>query len=119
MSKLVEFKEFAKKNPSLINYVRNNEMSWQNFYELYDLYGDNNEVWNKYIKKEEVKTATTLGVTSFSDIMGWLKNIDLDNVKNSINNIQRVLGVLQDFGSTNSSTKTEYKPRPVYKHFED
>ena len=32
-----EFKGFVQKNPKLIEYVRNNEMTWQKFYELYDL----------------------------------------------------------------------------------
>ena len=33
-----------------------------------------------------------------------------------VNNIQRVLGVL---GDIKSNTKEEYKPRPIYKHFDD
>ena len=49
MSKKEEFKEFVKKNPSLINHVNNNQMTWQKFYELYDMYGDNNDIWDKYI----------------------------------------------------------------------
>jgi len=117
MSKLDDFKEFAKKNPSLVKYVRNNEMTWQKFYEIYDLYGEENEIWDTYLKKENNTTSVT-NITNFKDIMSWVKNIDLDNVKNSIDSIQRVLGVLQDFGS-GSETKTEYKPRPIYKHFED
>ena len=50
-----EFKEFVKKNPKLITYVKNNEMTWQKFYEMYDLYGESNDVWNEYISKEEIK----------------------------------------------------------------
>ena len=39
MSKKDDFKEFASKNPSLAKYIENGEMSWQKFYELYDIYG--------------------------------------------------------------------------------
>ena len=42
MSKLEEFKNFVKDNPKLINYVKNNEMTWQKFYEMYDIYGKEN-----------------------------------------------------------------------------
>ena len=37
--------------------------------------------------------------------------------QNGINNIQKVLGMLGDL--TNKDTKETYKPRPIYKHFED
>ena len=114
MSKKDEFKLFVKNNPELINYVKNNEMSWQKFYEIYDIYGDDKNVWNKYIiKKEEINK--TVG---FSDMVGWLKNIDIDSFQNSINSMQRVISVLQELG-TSDSKKQEYKPRPIYKHFED
>ncbi len=97
-------------------------MSWQKFYEMYDMYGDKSEVWNDYLntKEEKVKevAATSLGLT---DILSWFKNVDLDSLQEGINSVSRVVGVLQDFGDSNSKTtsKTEYKPRPLYKHFED
>ena len=31
MSKLEDFKTFVRDNPKLINYVKNDSMSWQNF----------------------------------------------------------------------------------------
>ena len=48
MSKLDEFKKFISKNPEFVDYVRNSDTSWQKLYELYDIYGENNEIWNKY-----------------------------------------------------------------------
>lgn len=125
-----EFKIFVKKNPSLIKYVKSNEMTWQKFYEMYDLYGEDNDIWDKYIKKEEqiemksrekqVK-AGIAGLT-LSEIVNFFKSVDLDNLQESIGNVQRVLGVVQDFSkkdTTKTSPKETYKPRPLYKHFED
>lgn len=100
-----EFKEFVRSNPSLIKYVRNNEMTWQKFYEMFNLYGSDSEVWNEYLGK------------SSSDIVKWFKNIDLDNLKEGISNIERVIGVVKDI--TKKEEINEYKPRPMYKHFED
>ncbi len=112
MSGKEKFKLFVKKNPSLSNYVNNNEMTWQKFYEMYDLYGENSSVWDKYIKQA---TAT---VTSF-DILNWIKNVDVDTIQENINSVKRVIGVLQDLGVSKDNSKDTYKPRPLYKHFED
>jgi hypothetical protein len=118
MEKLDNFKLFVKKNPSLLKYVKKNEMTWQKFYEMYDMYGENNDIWKEYIKTEKTVTNTVSGL-GIVDIVNWLKNIDIDKMQESINSVSRVLGVLEDLGNTNSEIKPEYKPRPLYKHFED
>ena len=118
MDKMTNFKEFVKKNPSLLKFVREEKMTWQAFYEMYDLYGESNDIWNEYIQKEEVITTTSsIGML---DVLNWLKTINLDKMQESISSVQRVLGVLEDLGTNNTTnTKPEYKPRPIYKHFED
>ena len=114
-----EFKEFVKNNPSLVKYVKNNEMTWQKFYELYDLYGDDSNVWDEYIKKENIEEKV-IKPLSFGEILNFLKNVDLDSLQESIGNVQRVLGVVQDFSNKNNNIEENtYKPRPLYKHFED
>ena len=84
-------------------------MTWQKFYELYDIYGENSDIWNDY--KEE-KT-----VVGLSDIIAWIKSIDLDSIHENLESISRVVSVLQDLGVKNNIS--DYKPRPIYKHFED
>ena len=44
---LSDFKSFVRERPSLANYVNKNEMTWQKFYEMYELYGANNSIWDK------------------------------------------------------------------------
>ena len=96
-----EFKEFVRKNPKLINYVKRNEMTWQKFYEMYDLYGEDNSVWNTYLNSSETSKVAKAGIAG-------------------IGNVQRVIGVVQDFSKKDTKTSTDtYKPRPLYKHFED
>ena len=46
--KLDEFKNFVKSRPYLVDYVKNNKMTWQKFYEIYDLYGENDSIWNDF-----------------------------------------------------------------------
>ena len=123
MTKKEEFKIFVRKNPVLINYVKKGEMNWQKFYEIYDLYGEEETAWSSYLKKEETKTqaASVTNGLGLGQIMDFIKKIDLDSVQESVNSVQRVLGVIQDLNGkdNNKLKKEEYKPRPLYKHFED
>lgn len=115
MTKKEEFKSFVKNNPILVNYIKNEEMTWQKFYEIYDLYGEDTEAWKDYITpKEIIETKKTS-----PDIMDFIKGINLDSVKEGINSLQRVLSVIGDLTIKDDTPKEEYKPRPLYKHFED
>lgn len=40
MDKKDEFKEFIKSKPELVDLVKNKKYTWQDFYEVYDLYGN-------------------------------------------------------------------------------
>lgn len=111
MSKKEDFKEFVRKNPKLVKYVRNGEGSWQKFYEIYDIYGENEDAWKEYLG---VATAATT-----IDALSWLKNINLDSVQSGVANIQKMLGMVQELTSKEEKPNQEYKPRPIYKHFED
>lgn len=106
-----KFKEFVKKNPSLIKYVQNGSMSWQKFYEMYDMYGEDEKIWNEYLNS----SVSSMG------IFDMFKNLDVESIQNGINSVQRVLGLIQEMGSKNKDevSESEYKPRPLYKHFED
>ena len=108
-----QFKKFVRDNPNLIKYVRNGSKTWQDFYEIFNLYGSSESVWNEYLNDSVSKSQSV-------DLMSWFKTIDLDSIQNGVESIQRVLGVVQDFtNKDNVSTKDDYKPIPLYKHFED
>ena len=112
MSGKDNFKQFVRKNPSLVSYVKSGDMTWQKFYEMYDLYGENSDIWKNYL---EFSSNT---ISSF-DILNWLKNIDVDALQENINSVKRVIGVLQDLGEKNNNNNSSYRPRPLYRHFED
>ena len=132
-----KFKEFVKTNPSLINHVTSKEHTWQEFYELYSLYGDEEKYWEPYIKKNDERSTTSdiqsasLGSffsnVTFKDIFGYIKTIDLDNLKTNMETIQKGLGIFQDFTKTrNTSNNTgnlfrnnSYQPRARGRFFDD
>lgn len=108
-----KFKNFVKVHPSLLNYVQNGDMTWQKFYEMYDMYGEDDNIWNKYLNNG-FQNASNLG------IFDLLKNVDLDSIQTGINSMQRVISLFQDMTvKNNKDSNQEVKPRPIYKHFED
>ena len=99
MAKIDNFKLFVKNNPNLITYVKNNTMSWQKFYELYDLYGEDNNVWNEYLNKDTtVNTTKTESKKSnkFSDILDMAKNLDTNKLQDGISSVQKAIGLIGD-----------------------
>lgn len=122
MAKMDDFKSFVKKNPNLVNYVKNDTMSWQKFYELYDLYGEDDNVWNEYVKEEkkEVKQETRNNTNSLSNIVEMAKNIDAAKLQDGITSIQKAISLFGDMlTKNNQTTSSNYTPRPVYRRFDD
>ena len=125
------FKSFARNHEELAMQVMSNKTTWQKLYELYDIYGEESEIWKNYfssgnkevtsIKNES--TTSTEAPTTFKDFFNTFKNLDLDSVQKGVTNLQKTIGLLQDIGlggTTNNSSNTgQYEPRPMYKYFED
>ena len=105
------FKKFARKNPSLANTVLNGTATWQQLYELYEIYGENNSVWQKYLNEKETP------INSFKEIFNTFKNLDVDSVQQGITNLQKTIGLLQDIGIGNALK--ENSPQPIYQKFND
>ncbi|MDD2434873.1 MAG: spore coat protein YlbD [Bacilli bacterium] len=121
MGNLDNFKSFVKQNPGLIKYVKNNEMTWQKFYDVYNLYGEEESVWKDYLVKSDDRSQEVINNTSINGFLNWLKAVDMDTVQEGVSSLQRVVGVIGDLTNKSSSApvKEEYKPRPLYKHFDD
>ncbi|MBR4619027.1 MAG: hypothetical protein IKO49_06950 [Bacilli bacterium] len=114
------FKDFARLHPELARSVLNDKVSWQKLYELYDIYGEDSSVWNSYLNTSSV-TANLIKDSGLSDIVSTIKGIDLETVQNSIQNMQKAIGLLQEIGigKAKNIEKSAYEARPMYKYFED
>ena len=116
-----EFKNFVRTKPELIKYVQNGEMTWQKFYELYDLYGTDESIWNKYILRDRSGVED-----SISKITNMVKNVNVDSIKSHINTAQKAIDFVSDLTKKNPTsniaenlTKGPVAPRPLNKFFED
>lgn len=113
MSKIEEFKAFAKQNPSLLNHIQDGSMTWQKYYEIYDIYGQDKTIWKKYIVSNQTP--------DFKNITQMFKKIDLDSIQKHINTAQKAIDVVQNFTLTKNPkvAKGPIKPRPLNKFYED
>jgi len=119
MSKKDDFKGFVKNHPELVNYIKSKEMTWQDFYNIYDIYGNDNSAWDKYFNKENNKTT----VAGLGELTNLVKNINMDNIQKHIKTAQKAISVIQELtGKSAPSTASNIiskTPRPLNKFFED
>jgi len=117
-----EFKSFVRRHPSLANKVSTGQMSWQKFYELYYMYGEDSSVWSTYLENESSPSKSTND--SLHDLVNLIKKLDFDTVRRGINGLQKAIGIVQEISpnlgkNNNLEDKPTYEPRPMYKYFED
>ena len=121
-SKLALFKEFVKNNSFLISYVKKGEKSWQDMYEIYDLYGEDEKAWEKFLleSNKDNKKNTNRYSGYFDDLVNMAKKIDVNKVQEGITSLQKTLGLFGEMfvGKKDNNTR-EYNPRPLYRRFED
>ena len=112
MDNLDNFKQFVKNNPTFASYIKDGSMTWQKFYELYDMYGEESTIWDEY--KEEKKKNTTL-----NDIVNMAKNIDMNKLQDGVNSLSKAVGLFSDLFRDRNNNTNIYKPRAIYKRFDD
>lgn len=116
MDKKELFKNFARMHPELVSYIKNGQMTWQSFYELYDIYGEDKSAWSPYFTKTTEVSA--------ENITSKLKNIDVNSIQEHIKTAQKALDLVSELtGKTETtsplSAAVPKVPRPLNHFFED
>lgn len=94
MSKLDEFKAFAHERPFLREKVKQGEMTWQELYERYDIYGPDDEIFKE---KEESSTSETKEKKEGLDsILDAISGFDVDKISDGLNGMKKILNVLSE-----------------------
>lgn len=119
------FRAFVRCNPNFIYSVKNKKVTWQELYELYDLYGDDKSVFSKYLEESGSSNRSSGGGSSksaFNDISNMIKELDVDKVQNGVTSLQKALSLFSELFASKeggSNAGNSYEPRAVYKRFED
>lgn len=84
MNKIDEFKAFMRTIPSIREEVSSGRYTWQQLYEIYDVYGQDDKLWQPYQKS----------VIDLSSVLEVLKNVDLNALSKSFEGIQKILDLV-------------------------
>ncbi|RAK23243.1 putative coat protein YlbD-like [Anoxybacillus vitaminiphilus] len=105
-----QFKQFVKRHPKMIKEVRSGNKTWKEFYEDWYLFGEEDEIWERYKEAKEEEPSTNF----MSKIVSSLKNIDANelekyiaNFQEAISAIQNVIGQFQSGKQNDSHTKAQ------------
>jgi len=95
---VLEFKEFVKNNPKIIQEVRKGKATWQELYEDWYLLGEEDTRWETIgseTSPEVEKKSTDSKGDWMTNIMGMMKNMDPNQVQHHINNLSQAIGAIQ------------------------
>ena len=102
-----KFKEFVKSNPKLIDYVKSNNKSWQELYEVYALYGEDSSIWDNYIKNSK---------TGIDELIKMIQGVNLESVKKTVDGLSKAVSIIQNIGT---EKKEEYEHTRKYEDLND
>lgn len=108
-----KFKLFVRNNPQFATYIKDGSMTWQKFYELYDMYGEESSVWNDF------KEVTKKNSPTISDIVNMAKNIDINKLQDGVNSLSKAFGLFSELFINKDTGDNAYKPRALYRRFDD
>ena len=112
MNNLDSFKLFVKDNPTFVKFIRDGSMTWQKFYELYDMYGEDSNIWDEF-KISSKKNSPTL-----SDIVNMAKNIDINKLQAGVNSLSKAVNLFSEL-FINKEDGVGYTPRAIYQRLDD
>ena len=113
MDKKEQFKNFMSNHPELVGFIQRKEMTWQEFYEIYDIYGENSDAWDKYFNKD-----TRAKEDILSELTGLFKNVNIDSIQNHVNNAQKAINIIQELTKKTPDVVTKVE-RPITKFYGD
>jgi len=100
-SRMNEFRSFVSLHPLLRDEVKSGKRTWQSIYEEWVLYGDGDELWGSFSKaqdnvnNEPKPNANRFSMDNMKNVFGYVKNINPEKVNKTLNNVQKVIQIVQ------------------------
>jgi len=110
MDKFDEFKEFCKDKTYLLDKVKKGETTWQDLFEIYDIYGPEAEQLKEKTESEkesteEIEESSTeeeapkeekAKKEGLGGILEMLSGFDPDKLSDSLNSVKKIIAVLSE-----------------------
>jgi hypothetical protein len=118
---VLQFKEFVKNNPKIIQEVRQGKSTWQELYEDWYLLGEEDSRWETSgtANNSDTESGSEEKGDWMSTIVGMVKKMDPNQMQSHINNLSQALGAIQGVISQfqgNNPTAGSVKPSEGPKH---
>lgn len=88
MDQIQAFKTFIRTMPKAATLVHEGKYTWQQLYEMYDMYGEDHEIWQQFKEKN-----TTSSILDLQTLLNLLKSVDMDALLSSMQGLEKVLGI--------------------------
>lgn len=107
-----EFKTFINQHPKLIEDIRKNGKSWQEYYEKWVLLGEDDPIWENYKEAGERTFRSSDKTDWMNRIMNLTENVDLNKVQEQVSQLSGTVETLQELLSQfkKNEDKTMHSP---------
>ena len=109
-----EFKEFVKNKPFLKEKVKRKEVTWQELYERYDLYGEDDDAFKEDKHKKEEKNDE--GISKVLDMLG---DVDINKISEGLNGMRKILNIITEVTSLDTDLGFNKKRSRPYQRKDD
>ncbi|UJL47830.1 YlbD family protein [Virgibacillus sp. NKC19-16] len=119
---VLEFKQFMNKHPVLLEEVRKNGRSWQEYYEKWVLLGEDDPFWGQYRNKDDKtdEKGEQKHAEIFRQLMKLTKNMDLDKVQEQVHQLNNTISMIQGgINQFQENKKSSDKPKELFNLFRD
>lgn len=96
------FKQFIQTLPNINQAVHEGRYTWQELYENYVLYGADDKFW------QEFKVPENKGL-ELNGLVNMLRDIDLDAMMNSMQSLEKILGIAAAFFDQPTDNHQQYE----------
>ncbi|HZG73691.1 MAG TPA: YlbD family protein [Chondromyces sp.] len=118
---ILEFKQFIKKHPQLLRKIKNEDISLQELFEEWYLFGEEDSHWEKYgieQKKETDGEGKEKGSSTkwLDHMIETVKKMDSNQFQQHVNQINEAIGMIQgllsQFQKENSQQQAPLRKKP-------
>jgi len=91
-----KFKSFINKHPVLVEKVRKDGSSWQEYYEKWILLDESDPYWEQFKKSEKDNQKLENKSEWIGQLMKLTENVDLKKVQDQVNQFSGTISTLQE-----------------------